>query len=299
MSRGSSVEYEAVAQACSKLFLAGESVSLPRVYDAIGNKGSSRVVQDYIKRWRKETADKLAITVQRNLPGVPEGLVAGADEWLVKLWQGALAAAEQTFLRARGELDFERAQIEAEHELLRAANSHLEGDLALTRATLSERDQALGELKGAYQDQAVGLREREAQVTALREEVARLSATLDAIQRQHATDLAAAQIRGEELVAEARRELNKEIEREREAAVGERAYLMRTTDEIRQAARLTEQHLKAESASSKEMAEGYRMRAHRAESDAARWQGRADAAESLLAKLTTKRTKNVPNPAAH
>lgn len=304
MARGSAVEYASVAEACSKLFLAGETVSLPRVYDAIGNRGSSRVVQDYIKRWRKETADKLAITVTRNLVGLPDSLVARVDDVVVQLWQGALAQAEQTYLQARGELDLERAELTAERERDRedrerqaAALAVLEGDLKAARATLEAQELAAGELKTANQEADARLRERDAQVTALREEIARLSTTLESSQRQHAADLAAAQTRAEELVTEARRQAAQELEREREAAQGERTYLMQNTDEIRRAAKLNEQHLKDEAAGLRQMVDGYRQRANRAESDASRWQGRAEAAEELVAKFTTKRRKEPANHA--
>lgn len=297
MARGSAVEYEAVATACAKLFLAGESVSLPRVYDAIGNRGSSRIVQEMIKRWRRETADKLAITVTRNLPGVPEDLTAGADDWLVKFWQGALAQAEQTYLRARGELDAERAELEAERQRNAATLHDLDGQVRETRATLQERDQALGDLKGASQDQDVRLREREAQVASLREEVARVTATLDAIQRQCASDLAAAQARSEEILAETRRQHAIEIEREREQAAGERNFLISTTDQLRTAARTTETEMRSQLDHAKTMSEGYRQRAHRAEAESSRWQGRAEAAEALLTAMTTKR-KRREQPAA-
>jgi hypothetical protein len=291
MSRVSSIQYAEVSSACTKLFLDGESVSLPKVYALIGNKGSSRVVQAYIEQWRRETADKMQVTLVRDLPGVPDGVVASADDLLVKIWQGALAQADDALQQARGRLDLERAEIAAERERNAATLHDLEGSLLETRTLLQERDRELGELKGAYQDQGARSREREARITAQAEEIARLSATLDAGQERHAADLAAAHTRGEELLAEARRQHSLEIEREREQAVGERNHLMSTTDQIRTAARLVETDLREQLQASKAFSDSYRMRAGNLENELARWRGRAEAAESLLEKLTTKRRK--------
>jgi DNA topoisomerase-1 len=68
------------------------------------------------------------------------------------------------------------------------------------------------------------------------------------------------------------------VEREREIAAGERQYLMRQTDEIRQAAKANEAVLKEQLQEAKSFAESFQARAGRAESEAAFWRGKAEAA---------------------
>ena len=303
MARASAVDYRQVAEACYQLFQRGEPVSFQRVYDLIGNKGSGRVVNDYIKTWRQEAGEKLSVSFSRNLPGgLPDALVATADELLVQLWQGALASAEESYQEARRQLDQVRAEMEAEREREKAVlqeqqllASRLGAELQAAQTGLEEKDAALRENAVRRHEQDALLRQRDAQLGALREEVARLSATLENTQRQHAVAIADTQARGEERLAQARQAHLQEMEREREVAAGERAYLMQITDELRQAARHGEAKLQAEIAALRESCEAARHQATQAGDESARWQGRAEIAEALIERLTSrKRRKPAP-----
>lgn len=299
MARSSSVEYSQVAQACYRLFQAGDPVSFQRVYDLLDNKGSSRVVNEYMRRWRQEAGDKLAVSFSRGLPaGLPDALVTATDDLLVKLWQSALDCAEQSYQAAAAELVTLRDQLQAERQQEQAQIlaqttriAVLEGELKALQATLADRESALEASISARQALDASLATRDVQLAGLREELARLTAAFEAGQRQHAADLLQAQARSEELLAAARQNHNQELAQAREVAAGERAYLMKTTDEIRQAAKLTETQLKEENASLKTMGEAYRSQVYQARDDAARWKGRAESAEALVQRLTSKRQK--------
>lgn len=303
MARASSVEYNQVAQACYSLFQAGAPVSFQRVYDLLDNKGSSRVVNDYIKRWRQEAGDKLAVTFARSLPGLPEGLVSAADDLLLKFWQGALAQAEQAYQTAQQELAQERSALEVERETEKAtvqelltAKAQLTSELHATQTSLAEKVLAIQEAKAHNQEQEAALREQGAQISALREAVARLAGTLEAVQRQHAEDLTEAHARAEALLAVARQAHQQELEREREVAAGERNYLMQSTDEIRQAAKHTEAQLRNELADTKVLNDAYRRQTAQAADESARWRGRAESAEALVERFTTRKQRRPPEP---
>lgn len=291
MARTSAIEYADVAEVCSALFLAGKSVGLPAVYASIGSRGSTRVIQGYIERWRKETAEKLTVTLTNDLPGVPDAVAGSVRDLVLQIWQGALVQADETLQVARREIEREREELEAERERNAATLAHLEGSLLETRTMLQERDQQVADLKGAYQDKDGQLLAANAQSTAQREEIARLSATLEAVQSQHADQLAAAQARGEEILAEARRQHQAELEAADIRHTGDRQHLMATTDALRTAARTTETELREQLQASKAFSDSYRMRAGNLENELSKWRGRCEAAEGLLERLTTKRRK--------
>lgn len=298
MARNSSVEYAQVAQACYTLFQQGDPVSFQRVYDLLGNKGSNKVVTDYISQWRKEAGDKLAITFTRHLPGLPEGLVATADELLIKFWQAALTQSERSYQVAMNELEQERTELRQEREKELEVNqarqetiTRLEWELKATQTALSEKETNLQTIKEHQRELESQLREREDRLIEVREEVARLTATLSSVQKQHATDLASAQERAEEMLASARQQYQQEMAREREVAIGERNYLMQSTDEIRRAAKQIENQLSEEVDHLKTMNEAFRSQVYQVRDEAAMWKGRAESADALLARLTTRKQK--------
>lgn len=84
--------------------------------------------------------------------------------------------------------------------------------------------------------------------------------------------------RHDQAVNAERQRAHESVEREREIAAGERQYLMRQTDAIRQAAKANEAVLKEQLQEAKAFAESFQARAGRAESEAAFWRGKAEAA---------------------
>ena len=102
MSRTTQVRFEDVAQACSELFRAGESVSFAKVYQRIGSRGGQQVVTDMIRRWRQEVAQQ--VLAKREHPELPPVLVEASDGLIASLWQQALVQAQQGYLQQAEEL---------------------------------------------------------------------------------------------------------------------------------------------------------------------------------------------------
>jgi chromosome segregation ATPase len=112
----------------------------------------------------------------------------------------------------------------------------------------------------------------------MREDGARLANTLESERRNHETELLAERERHDQAVNAERQRAHESVEREREIAAGERQYLMHQTDETRQAAKANESALKEQLHEVKAFAESFQARAGRAESEAAFWRGKAEAA---------------------
>ncbi len=112
----------------------------------------------------------------------------------------------------------------------------------------------------------------------MREDGAKLANTLESERRNYEAELLAERDRHEQAVNAERQRAHESVEREREIAAGGRQYLMRQTDEIRQAAKANEAVLKEQLQEAKAFAESFQARAGRAESEAAFWRGKAEAA---------------------
>lgn len=269
MPRASSVQYADVAAACQNLFQAGEPPSFNRVYAALGNRGSGRVVSDLIRKWRAEAGERLTVMSQRSLPGVPDSLVQDVDAMLLKAWQLALAESETAYEAAGAVLDAERITWQQQ---LDAAGA-LAADLQTWRAVLAERTAALVELQNLRQGEQRARADVDARLIAVREDVARLTAALEASTLRHAEALAALEARHTAALA---------LEQER--AEGDRRHTAQITDELRQAAKAAELYLREQLDGTRIAAESYRTRAGQAATDAAKWQARAELAEDALAK---------------
>src|SRR5574344_1927145 len=157
MSRTTQVRFEDVAQACSELFRAGESVSFAKVYQRIGSRGGQQVVTDMIRRWRQEIAQR--VLAKREHPELPPVLVDASQVYVAQvdrenLEVKALLARVQGQLQAR-ELAHEElgqryqalqeklAQTERERVLAREQAGQLEGALASDRQRHGDAIQAL------------------------------------------------------------------------------------------------------------------------------------------------------------
>lgn len=297
MSRVTEVQFADVAQACQRLFAAGENVTFNRVYALLGNKGSGKVVNGYIRRWREEAGSMLAVRAQRSLPGVPDDVVATLDSTVTSLWQAALSQAEEAYIAARDALELDRAEW-----LLRLeAAAATEADLRATQATLEERTKAYADLQSLTQERETALREREAQVSSLREEIARLTALLESEQRNHADALAQVAQRADERLAEAQQRHQTELDQAAERADGERQHYASVTDQLRQSALAEKAILTEQLAGMKAMVDALRGKASRADNDASHWRGKAEAAEAralaaeaTLNRITTRRKPHAP-----
>lgn len=294
MARASEVRYAQVSAACANLFRNGESVSFAKVYAAIGSKGGQAVVSEMIRRWRAEIGEKLL--TQRTHPTLPSELVEQSDTLISTLWQMALTRGAETYEQAVGEL----AMKESEWSLrLEKADAHvadkerqllaLVGEIKTLQATIAARDKALVEMEARNRELAAALAVKDDQVVGFREDLARTLTSLEAERNRHAVAL---QAKDEQHALE--------LAGVQERAEGDRRHLMMQTDEIRQAAKLTADNLRAQLESEKLTTESFRGQAYKARDDASRWQGRAEVAQEelaeanrLLAKIRKNREKTV------
>ena len=283
MARTSAVEYERVAEACSSLFLEGKSPSFESVYELIGRKGGAKVVQGMIADWRKEMANRFM--TGRTNPDLPEELITEADKVLTVVWRLALEKSDTAYADERSRLDQARVDMaaavtqaqERAAEFQREALS-LQGERQALQARLQGSQAEIEDLRQRLADTTTLLRARDEQIGQMREDGARLANTLESERRNHEAELLAERDRHEQAVNAERQRAHESVEREREIAAGERQYLMRQTDEIRQAAKANEAVLKEQLHEAKAFAESFQARAGRAESEAAFWRGKAEAA---------------------
>ena len=149
----------------------------------------------------------------------------------------------------------------AEQELTRR---QAEAKLEVSNASLSALEQHLAALQQEHRDTLIQLEERGSQIAALREDLARALATLESERKR--ADEQASQLQKQHAI---------ELASEREAAAGQRRYLMMTTDELRHAAKVKEADPVSQLEHHKAAADAYRGQLHKARDEAARWQGRA------------------------
>jgi chromosome segregation ATPase len=283
VARISAVEYERVAEACSSLFLEGKSPSFESVYELIGRKGSAKVVQGMIADWRKEMAGRFM--AGRTNPDLPEDLITEADKVLTVVWRLALEKSDAAYADERAQIEQAKVDmaVKVEHAQERAAAFEREiVALQSERQTLEVRLQGnqseIEDLRLRLADTTTLLRARDEQIGQMREDGARLASTLESERRNHEAELMAERERHEQAVDAERQRAHESVEREREIAAGERQYLMCQTDEIRQAAKANEAVLKEQLQDTKAFVESFQARAARAESEAAFWRGKAEAA---------------------
>jgi Skp family chaperone for outer membrane proteins len=245
VARTSAVEYERVAEACSSLFLEGKSPSFESVYDLIGRKGGAKVVQGMIADWRKEMANRFM--AGRTNPDLPEELITESDKVLTVVWRLALEKSDTAYADERSRLDQARVDMaaavtqaqERAAEFEREALS-LQGERQALQARLQGSQAEIEDLRQRLSDTTTLLRARDEQIGQMREDGARLANTLESERRNHEAELLAERDRHEQAVNAERQRAHESVEREREIAAGERQYLMRQTDEIRQAAKANE-----------------------------------------------------------
>jgi len=282
VARISAVEYERVAEACSSLFLEGKSPSFESVYELIGRKGSAKVVQGMIADWRKEMAGRFM--AGRTNPDLPEDLITEADKVLAVVWRLALEKSDAAYADERAQIDQAKVDMAAKvaQAQERAAEFEretlsLHGELQTFQVRLQGSQSEIEDLRRRLTDITTLLRARDEQIGQLREDTVRLASTLENERRNHEAELMAERERHEQTMEAERQRAHESVEREREIAAGERQYLMRQTDEIRQTAKANEAILKEQLQEAKAFVESFQGRAGRAESDAAFWRGKTEA----------------------
>lgn len=300
MARASSVEYEQVAKACSTLFMNGRNTSFDAVYEEIGRRGSAKVVQEYISDWRQEIAGRFV--AGRTNPDLPEELVTESDRLLVAVWQLALGKADTAYAGAREQLAAAQRDMETKIAFAQERAGEFERETLTLKerlrgleSQLSERNQSIEAMRQEQTETTTLLRTKAEENGTLREEISRLNAILEAERtshdaalaaerRQHDEALARERERHESAIALERRRASEEIEREREVAAGDRRHLMEQTDQIRQAARITQTALSGQLEEARTIADAFRQKAGNAEAQIAYQRGRAETAETELGK---------------
>ena len=279
MSRTTQVRFEDVAQACSELFRAGESVSFAKVYQRIGSRGGQQVVTDMIRRWRQEVAQQ--VLAKREHPELPPVLVEASDGLIASLWQQALVHAQQGYLQqaeelVQRELEWQRkldasqvyvAQVDRENLEVKALLARVQGQLQVREVAheeLVQRHQALQEKLAQTERERALAREHVGQLEgALASDRQRHGDAMQALKAQHATQLHQVQVQAD----------------------SDRKHLMVQTDELRQAHLAQAQQLREQLGAERLALETSRQQLNTAREAGARWQGRAEVAQQELAAL--------------
>jgi len=279
MSRTTQVRFEDVAQVCSELFRAGESVSFAKVYQRIGSRGGQQVVTDMIRRWRQEVAQR--VLAERENPQLPPALVQASDGLIASLWQQALAQAQQGFveqaealaqreLQWQSQLDAAQAavdQVDRENLEVKALLARVQGQLQaheVAHEELVQRHQALQEkLAQTERERALACEQVGQLEGALASDRQRHGDAIQALKAQHATQLHQVQVQAD----------------------SDRKHLMVQTDELRQAHLAQAQQLREQLGAERLALETSRQQLNTAREAGARWQGRAEVAQQELAAL--------------
>jgi HEAT repeat protein len=166
MARISEVEYQPVEAACFQLMAEGTNPSFELVYNIIGRRGSSKVVQDMIGRWRKETADRFF--ARRSHPSLPEDLVAAGDQLIEKIWTDALAKFDSVFAEKLKGLETRLGEMQASVDAAEAvakneekARLAAETDLKVSRAENASLLERIADLDDRLRDATALLAARE------------------------------------------------------------------------------------------------------------------------------------------
>src|SRR5574344_885960 len=286
MSRTTQVRFEDVAQACSELFRAGESVSFAKVYQRIGSRGGQQVVTDMIRRWRQEVAQQ--VLAKREHPELPPVLVEASDGLIASLWQQALAQAQQGYLQqaeelVQRELEWQRkldasqvyvAQVDRENLEVKALLARVQGQLQareLAHEELGQRYQALQEKLAQTERERVLAREQAGQLEGVLEsERQRHGDAVGVLKAQYATELRQVQVQSD----------------------ADRKHLMVQTDELRQAHRAQAEQLRAQLDGARSTVEASRLQINAAREAGSRWQGRAELLQQELAELKALAAKS-------
>lgn len=290
MARISEVEYNQVEAACFNLLAEGVNPSFPSVYDRLGRRGSSKIVQDMINRWRKETADRFF--ARRSHPALPPDIVSAADQMLEQLWGSALAKFDTIFADkvsgAEKRVEEMAEEVRVAQESSNAADEArkaTEADLRVAQAEIQALQERLADVEIRLRDANTLLSARDEQIAELRENTGRIASALEAEHLRHQDALVAERQRHEAAVAQIEEKHAAVIERDREIAEGERRYLMQQTDQMRQANNAEIAALKQQNADLKAEMDLHRQRANKAVESAAEARGKAEARAETIAAL--------------
>lgn len=197
----------------------GTSVTFPKVYAKLGNKGGNETVNRFIARFNQEVAEAYdpgsdafeTDAVEAVLKGVDLRLVEIIRDGVIAAQSVAADAAERNLAGKATALEEERARLQAEtaHARNTAAQAEqmvrqIESELSVARAEICGRDARIGDLQAALEAEG-------SQRTTLEARVAELLARIDEQTRRHDSHLAEAEARHAAQVAALRQDKESEI----------------------------------------------------------------------------------------
>lgn len=293
MARISEVEYQPVEAACFQLMADGVNPSFELVYNIIGRRGSSKVVQDMIGRWRKETAERFF--ARRSHPSLPDDLVAAGDQLIEKIWIDALAKFDSVFAEKLKELETRLGEMQesvdaAEGVAKEEEKSRLaaESDIKVSHAENASLLERITDLDGRLRDATATLAAREDQIAGMREDLGRITATLEAEHIRHREEMGSERQHYEAAILQLQEKYQAEQARDREIAEGERRHLMMQTEQIRRENKEQVESLKEQLSDVKSRADIFQAKANKSQEDAYFQRGKAEAQEQTITGLQTK-----------
>lgn len=234
MARPAAIHYEQVAALCAQLAADGQRPTINRLTVALGNKGSTRLISAYLKRYVEETG-KQQLPLQRQRPGWSEALNQAADGFLEQLRDLAFAEAAASFDEARASW-----QREMNEMLERVSEAELAHEEATTLA--AQRDQALAQqaalvsqLQTERDHLRAQLQQAEGLLTEQQDQTARLTDTLLMLKDQLLQQEQTWQQQLTDQLKAQQTSFAAAAEKAHAIAQDERQYLMEQTYELRQA----------------------------------------------------------------
>ena len=234
MPRPAAISYEQVAALCAQLAADGQRPTISRLAVALGNKGSTRLISAYLKRYVEESG-KLQLTPQRQRPGWSEELNQLADGFLGELRALAFADAATAF-----EADRAGWQAELNEMLQRVSEVELLREEAETLATqrqqtLEQQAALIMQLQAERDYLRVQLQQAEDLLTEQQDHNTRHTDNVLALKDQLLQQEQTWQQQLTERLQAQQANYAAEAEKARTIAQDERQYLMEQTYELRQA----------------------------------------------------------------
>lgn len=232
--RPAAISYDQVATLCAQLAADGQRPTISRLAVALGNKGSTRLISAYLKRYIEESG-KQQLTPQRQRPGWSEELNQAADGFLAKLREIAFAEEATAFDSARA-----ACQAELEEMWQRVSEAELVREEALALAeqreqSLTQQAALVKQLERERDDLRSQLQQQDIMLTELHDQNARLTDNILTLKDQLLQQEQAWQRQLDVRLQEQQENFATDQEKARAIAQDERQYLMEQTYELRQA----------------------------------------------------------------
>lgn len=210
-----------VFKACFALMAEGKSPSFNLVYEKLGRKGSAKIIQDTITKWRVQVGKRYAAS--RSIPSVPDELVRLNDTFLESAYSLAIASVESALANDREAVEQERLQV---------ADS------------LTEAERKTEEANWRANETSIRLTEAEKELAQLRQAHQELQTNAAATETELTTRLAHAEAETQRVLVESaaiQRGLNDELSRSKQEALADREShemdrrrMLVETDRVRQ-----------------------------------------------------------------